>query len=63
MTEPPKQAVFLCLKSGQLFYLDEPDGTLVGKYIANSDAYININGVWQIDCTAPHHLINLEGII
>ncbi|HWR07765.1 hypothetical protein [Sporomusa sp.] len=40
------------IRQGQLFYLHEPDGTLLGKYIADSDAYINLNRVWQVDCTS-----------
>lgn len=40
------------IKQGQLFYLHEPDGAMVGKYIADSNPYINLNREWQIDCTA-----------
>ncbi|WP_333595057.1 hypothetical protein [Anaerospora hongkongensis] len=40
------------IRQGQIFYLYEPDGDYVGKYMADSNAYLNCHGVWQVDCTS-----------
>jgi hypothetical protein len=38
---------FAELEDGAVFKLYEPDGTLVGEYLAKSDPYVD-NGVWTI---------------
>jgi len=37
------------LKKGDVFFLDEPDGTCLGRFLAVSDAYLNENNVWTVN--------------
>lgn len=48
-------AEFEDIVCGCLFRLYEPDGEFVGEFQAESDVYMNEEGVYMVDCEEVSH--------